>query len=873
MTLYEHYTGSANSANWCNGNWSWQSFTVGESGENENFTITSSEIFAKKVGTPGTCYASIRAVDGEGKPSGSDLSTGSFNGNDFETTSTWENIPMSNYELSASTKYALIIKGSTGDENNRLDWMKDDTSPTYVSGSAGYTANSGSSWTIIPADQLFKIHGTAGAIHGISISEVSSLTDNLSVSAIHGISISEVSSLTDNLSVSLSEIHEISKTDTLILTDTINIEQIQVHGISLTDTLTLTDTTSTSLIEGASGAKDTNTFWINNNGIWVEFDHYDYFKIKKQQNQMSEFEVKIYDISTVQKAYFREQVEVLFFAGTTMILKGRIQTIEWASAYEVIARGYGIEAKLLDKEFIKAGDNRIQYTNESAQTIVTDINDSILTTHSSGIFETDYGNISMRFEYANRLNAIGKLAETLDYYWWVSQTSSDNYNTDYLHFDSNQGETSSQKTYDLTSNVIETSQERDITNLVNYVHALGYGDGVNQLSTSCYAASTQSSLLNANISATDTTITVVDGSVFNETGTARIADQQITYTGTTSTTLTGVARGVNSTTARAHNKNCYIEQHYTTDSAQTSSSIQTYGLMDKTLIDKTIIDRETLEVIASRYLLDRKTPIIRIRINPDEPLADASLNIGDTITITDSESNIDGTYRIITQEYESNYGFLKLTTEVSNKSLEFIEQMNKARQDAEAMGKYMQGSTNIYAISEAENCDENYDLDMRFYLPTESVAVNAVKLSFTLKDYRAYSVANASESAHTHNITIGTEPASGSLAAIGVAGSNLYSAFDTGSVVSGESGSAHTHGITYGITTSTLSSPSVVLSVGTDGGSMDVVGTYSSSTNVIDITNQVSNVGPGSWININFAPNKKMRIEANAYVQIFIESV
>ncbi|KKL04337.1 hypothetical protein LCGC14_2617090, partial [marine sediment metagenome] len=35
----------------------------------------------------------------------------------------------------------------------------------------------------------------------------------------------------------------------------------------------------------------------------------------------------------------------------------------------------------------------------------------------------------------------------------------------------------------------------------------------------------------------------------------------------------------------------------------------------------------------------------------------------------------------------------------------------------------------------------------------------------------------------------------------------------------------------------------------------------------------VKAVGPGNWINILFEANKRMRIEANAYVQIFIESV
>jgi len=216
---------------------------------------------------------------------------------------------------------------------------------------------------------------------------------------------------------------------------------------------------------------------------------------------------------------------------------------------------------------------------------------------------------------------------------------------------------------------------------------------------------------------------------FDATGSARIAKEIVTYAGINSNTLTGCTRGVG-TTAKAHNRNCYIEQSYTTTSAQTGSSIKTYGLMDYTLIDKTIIDPETLEVIASGYLSDRKTPILRIKIIPDEPLNDAALNIGDNVTVTDSESDIDSDYRIVGQTYRSDYGFLSLTTEVSNRSLEFIEQMNKTRERQEEAQKYMQGATNIYAISEAENCNNAVPLNMRFFVPTEAVAINTVTLKY-----------------------------------------------------------------------------------------------------------------------------------------------
>ncbi len=583
------------------------------------------------------------------------------------------------------------------------------------------------------------------------------------------------------------------------------------------------------------GVANKNTFWVNNSGTWVEFNYYEYFTIKKQQNQISEFEIKIFDISTAQKAYFKEQAEVLFFAGTTMILKARIQNIEYGSAYGVVARGFGMEAKLLDNQFLLLGfilkedsdylltegennltifkDRRMIFSDVSAQSIVKDINANILTTASSGIFASDYGNISTRFEYANRLNALAKTAELIDYYWWVSQTSSDTYSTNYLNFNSNQGETASQKVFALDSTSTKTSQTRNMTNVTNYVYVLGYGDGINQLKTSMYAASTQSSFIDENIDSTDSSILLVDASDFDATGSVRIAEEQITYAGIDSNTLTGCTRGVNSTTPYSHKKNCYVEQHLDTGSAQTGSSIQKYGVIEDNFIDKSILDRETLEVAGSAYLSDRKEPIVSIGILPDEPLTDATLNIGDKVTVTDSEANISGDYRIVGLDYKSNYGFLTTELQVSNRSLEFLEQMQKTKKDSEDMQKYMQGSTNIYSFHEAENCDASFPLNIRFYLPAKAIAINQIFLSFKMKNYR-------------------------------------YA----------ESG---------GIAEEELTDPSVTIKVGVED-SETTIGTFTSDQEETNITDFITT--SRNWFNIKLTPNKRMRIDANVSVQIFIES-
>ena len=57
-----------------------------------------------------------------------------------------------------------------------------------------------------------------------------------------------------------------------------------------------------------------------------------------------------------------------------------------------------------------------------------------------------------------------------------------------------------------------------------------------------------------------TTITVVSTTGFDSAGTLHIGNEQVTYTGTTSTTFTGATRGANSTTASAHDSGVQVAQ-------------------------------------------------------------------------------------------------------------------------------------------------------------------------------------------------------------------------------------------------------------------------------------------------------------------------
>lgn len=157
---YEFFSETGNDWTQINGaQWRAQAFTIGTVGTNEAFTITSVKLQLYRLGNPGTLTVSIRAVDGE-FPTGSDLSTGTIDGNSFVTSGSGDlyEIDMSAYELQASTKYALVLRATSGDTSNYVRWLQLNPG-TYSGGRHSYSVNSGSSWTSDNADQIFEIWG------------------------------------------------------------------------------------------------------------------------------------------------------------------------------------------------------------------------------------------------------------------------------------------------------------------------------------------------------------------------------------------------------------------------------------------------------------------------------------------------------------------------------------------------------------------------------------------------------------------------------------------------------------------------------------------------------------------------------------------
>ena len=160
-TKYEYYDGAANTYDRIYGiEWRAQTFTPSIAHK-----ITSVKLLLYRRLSPGTLTVSIRATDGSGHPTGGDLCSGTTNSNTLPTASPfeWREITLgAGCDLSADTKYAIVIRAIDGDASNDVRWRSDNTDPTYAGGCREWSSNSGAeeSWSSVTTqDSLFEEWG------------------------------------------------------------------------------------------------------------------------------------------------------------------------------------------------------------------------------------------------------------------------------------------------------------------------------------------------------------------------------------------------------------------------------------------------------------------------------------------------------------------------------------------------------------------------------------------------------------------------------------------------------------------------------------------------------------------------------------------
>ncbi len=164
--LFEHYDNEADLtayyscyANW----WLYQTFTPLITHD-----LTKVELYVYRDGLPGTVTVSIRNTGANGRPTGADLVTNTFNGNDLLGSPTWQAILLDLSNLILGTKYAIVMRALAGNTYKMVRWCADITSPTYTRGWAGPSSSSGDTWGDYPlVDFGFREYGKGASEAGV----------------------------------------------------------------------------------------------------------------------------------------------------------------------------------------------------------------------------------------------------------------------------------------------------------------------------------------------------------------------------------------------------------------------------------------------------------------------------------------------------------------------------------------------------------------------------------------------------------------------------------------------------------------------------------------------------------------------------------
>ncbi len=126
-------------------------------------TVKILKLDLKKVGSPGSLTVSIRKADGSYFPTGSDLASGTYNGNYLSTAYSYAEFtldgPVTELTLEGATKYSILLRALAGDSSNYVMWHQDNDGGLANAVSV-HSTNGGNTYTDdAPKDSLFEVWG------------------------------------------------------------------------------------------------------------------------------------------------------------------------------------------------------------------------------------------------------------------------------------------------------------------------------------------------------------------------------------------------------------------------------------------------------------------------------------------------------------------------------------------------------------------------------------------------------------------------------------------------------------------------------------------------------------------------------------------
>lgn len=111
-------------------------------------TLTEVKVKVDRVGLPGTVTLYIKAVDDDSKPTGSALSTGTFDGDTLVTEGVyeWKTVTMESVNVLSGTEYAIQMIVAGADSSNLIDWKINANDGAYTRGHTSWSTDGGSTW-------------------------------------------------------------------------------------------------------------------------------------------------------------------------------------------------------------------------------------------------------------------------------------------------------------------------------------------------------------------------------------------------------------------------------------------------------------------------------------------------------------------------------------------------------------------------------------------------------------------------------------------------------------------------------------------------------------------------------------------------------
>ena len=128
----------------------------------------------------------------------------------------------------------------------------------------------------------------------------------------------------------------------------------------------------------------------------------------------------------------------------------------------------------------------------------------------------------------------------------------------------------------ITGATFNSTNGSDIVTVNKTSHSLDVGE---YITLSSVTVPGQTTTLNGDITNSATTITLTSASGFSASGTVRIGDELITYTGISTNDLTGCTRGTNSTTAVAHVSTTAVREATVTRYNTTDFTTNTFEIL------------------------------------------------------------------------------------------------------------------------------------------------------------------------------------------------------------------------------------------------------------------------------------------------------